>query len=245
MSGKRPRTALITSLVCVAAVVAAVAEEPPVAAGPAPAAGPEAWPVDGLDDAWAIVHPEIAEGEPRPLKRRADGGTARLLAGSGERAGQSWTRTLGALAGVVGLIVFLAWGYRAIAAGKLPLAGKARRPGLIEIVGRTPLSARQSLCLVRIGPRLVLVGQSHDNLRALDVIEDADLVARLAGEAARKRAGSSHAEFHECLEREAREYGQPLDDLDETVTPDAQRIDSVQQGLTRTIRRIQQAAAQR
>jgi len=149
-----------------------------------------------------------------------------------------------ALAAVVGLIVFLAWGYRAMAAGKLPLLGTARRPGVIEIISRTPLSARQSMCLVRVGPRLVLVGQSHDNLRALDVIDDAALVATLAGEAAASKPGSIRAEFQNCLEREARDYQRAGDLSDERVTPEAGQVAGVQQCLSDTLERVRRAVAQ-
>jgi len=151
---------------------------------------------------------------------------------------------LGALAGVVGLILLLAWGYRAMAGGNLPLLGKARRPGLIDVVSKTPLSARQSLCLVRIGPRLVLIGQGQETLHALDVIDDADLVAKLAGESARKQAHSVQAEFQDCLEREAVGYHEQEETLDETILPEAHRIADARRGVVNAIRRIRQAVAQ-
>jgi flagellar biogenesis protein FliO len=219
-------------------VAATAAEETPDA--PAVTGAPDATAahVGAAEDPWAVVKPEIPAEESRPVKRRSQGGTTALLAGKADGAGRSWTRTVGALAGVVALIVFLAWGYRALAGGALPLSTRPRRQGVIEIVSRAPLSARQSVCLVRVGPRLVLVGQSQDSLRALDVIDDADLVAQLAGRAAQKRADSSNAEFHGCLEREARAYQDPADAVDETIAPDAARIASVQEGLAQTIRRI-------
>jgi flagellar biogenesis protein FliO len=145
---------------------------------------------------------------------------------------------------VIGLIVLLAWGYRAVTGGKLTLLNKARRPGLIELVSKTSLSARQSLCLVRIGPRLVLIGQSPDRLRTLDVIDDADLASRLIGEAARERVGSSQAEFHDCLEREAKGYERDAGPLNETMSPEALRVNDVCRGVTDTIQRIRRAVAQ-
>jgi hypothetical protein len=112
------------------------------------------------------------------------------------------------------------------------------------VISKTPLSARQSLCLVRVGPRLVLIGQSHDTLRALDVIDDPELAARLVGESARRRSDSNQAEFCACLEREARGYGSPDDVIDERIAPDARRIANVRRGLTDTIRRIRRAVTQ-
>ncbi len=195
------------------------------------------------DDPWSAVEPEFPERTGRTLARRSTQRESPVLADKGESSKHPWARTLGALAGVVGLIVFLAWGYRAMAGRQLSLLGKARRPGLIEVVTKTPLSARQSLCLVRIGPRLVLIGQSQENLRALDVIDDADLAAKLAGDAARRRPGSSQAEFHECLENEAKDYQHREGNIDETILPDARRIADVRQGVADTIRRIRRAVA--
>jgi flagellar biogenesis protein FliO len=197
-----------------------------------------------LDDPWSAVEPKPPERESRALRRESPRRTSPVADSGAEHAQYSLARTLGALAGVVGLIVLLAWGYRAVASGRLSVLHKLRRPGLIEVVSRTPLSARQSLYLVRIGPRLVLIGQSPDNVRTLDVIDDADLAAKLLGQAARARAGSSQAEFHECLEREARSYGLEDIELDERISPEALRIADVRQGLTDAIRRIRRAVAQ-
>ena len=190
------------------------------------------------DDPWSAVEPKSPEQQSRTLQRRSTGGTSPLVAGKAEQDGQSMIRTLVALAGVVGLIVLLAWGYRAAAGGRLSLLRKLRRPGLIEVVSKTSLSARQSLCLVRIGPRLVLIGQSPDDLRALDVIDNADLAAKLLGQAAQERAGSSQAEFHDCLEREAKGYQIEDSELDERISPEALQIAGVRQGLRDTIQRI-------
>jgi len=211
------------------------------------------------DDPWSS--PEIAaprmEGRPLPRKRDAGRGTPPTDATASR--GSPWLRTTGSLAAVVGLIVLLAWGYRLVAGrGRLALSG--RRTGLIEIVGRTTLSPRQSLCLVRLGPRLVLLGLTHDAVRALDVIQDADLTARLAGQAAQRRPDSQTAEFARCLEREAQTYTPalrsdgdrplhadetvPVPVVDETVTPEEARLVDVRERLTRTVERLRAKLAQ-
>jgi flagellar biogenesis protein FliO len=189
-------------------------------------------PVPSDDDAWARLEvlppptdapPPAEAGDsvassgqaghdtPRFLTRRAGG------AGSGEstsaravRPGPrsaEWLRTSLSLGGVVALIVLLAWGYRVVTGGaRLATTFRGRRPGLIEVVARTVLAPRHSLCLVRIGPRLVLLGLSADAIRALDVIDDADLTARLLGQMQRRRADSETAEFARCLTGQARAY---------------------------------------
>lgn len=241
MSVALPRMALMT-LIASLPVIEAAAQS----ASPDGVPGPDA-PTSvqsAPNDPWSAIAPELSMRESRPLKRRAAGDDSPVIGQTSGGAGRGGMRTLGALAGVVGLIVFLAWGYRALSGGSLSLVGKPRRPGLISVISKTPLSARQSLCLVRVGPRLVLIGQSHDTLRALDVIDDPELAARLVGESARQRSDSSQADFDACLEREASGYADSRDVIDESIAPDARRIADVRQGLTSTIRRIRRAVAQ-
>jgi flagellar biogenesis protein FliO len=124
--------------------------------------------------------------------------------------GLAWLRTTASLAGVVALIVLLAWGYRLMtgAGGRLPRGLRARQPGLIELLGRTNLTPRQSLYLVRVGPELVLIGATNETLRALSIIRDADWAARLAGQHAAGQANSHLAEFRHCLAAEVDTYGE-------------------------------------
>jgi len=175
--------------------------------------------------------------------RRPNADTPPVLTTKRRATGHSWTRTAGALAGVVGLIGLLAWGYRALSQGQLSLVGRGRGQGLIQVISRTPLSARQSLCLVRIGPRLVLIGQSGDALRALDVIDDADLVARLSGWAASQRGNSSRQEFERCLQEQARDYGEDREVLDEWLTPPEQRVSEARRALDGVVARLKRVVA--
>ncbi len=214
-----------------------------------------ARPASALEDAWSVVEPKPAPARSSKTATSSAAADARLLPRSGRhgagavlkprspQSGTTWMRTIGAMAGVVGLIVFLAWGYRAVAAGNLGLVGRARRPGVIEIVSRTALSPRQSLYLVRVGPRMVLVGQSQEGLRALDVIDDADLTAQLAGQAVSRQAGGSVAAFRECLESEAEEY-------DESARPRRRggvrrepSLDELRRNVLATIERLRQSGA--
>jgi flagellar biogenesis protein FliO len=196
-----------------------------------------------LDDAWSSTDLVAPAMDARPLVRVHERGRPQPESPAPRSSG-SWGRSTAALGGVVALIVLLAWGYRAVAArgGALRWSGRGRHPGLMEIVGRTVLSPRQSLCLVRIGPRLVLLGVTPAAVRTLDVIQDADLTAQLLGEAARRRSDSSTAEFARCLEREAQTYVPPDAELDETPTPDAKRIGDVQRRLAGTIARLRAKA---
>jgi len=236
-AGLPGRAAVVVLAVLTAAAV--VAQPAPPAADTPDSSLTRSAPV-ALDDPWAALEPDVGPRDSRVL-RRPPGRTSAPLVKKGQSAGHSWTRTLGALAGVVGLIVLLSWGYRAVIGRGLPALGRVRRPELIEVVSRTPLTARQSLCLVRIGPRLVLIGQSHDTLRALDVISDADLVARLLGENARHRPDSSRAEFQRCLDDEARQYAAA--DAEAGAAAEARCLAAAQERVAGVLERVRRVAA--
>lgn len=134
--------------------------------------------------------------------------------------GSTWVRTTASLAGVVALILFLAWSYRAVSGGSRSLLGRGRRPGIIEVLSRTVLSPRQSLCLVRIGPRAVLIGVSGDSVRTLDVIDDPAIVAQLAGQAesrARPSFAADLAEQDRAFAALDAKSPAPLDDVAEAA----------------------------
>ena len=207
----------------------------------------ETTAVDGvastpLDDPWSALEPQIAHQPGRVLERKTNGGRPSLIAQKDDLGQHSWWRTLGALAAVVGLIVFLSWGYRAMTAGQLGFLKRTRCPGLIEIVSRTPLTPRQAMYLVRVGNRMILVGQTAEQLRTLDVIDDRDTVARLAGQSVHQTATSSTAEFRACLNREEQDY-QPEPERRLGQSRPAPSLDSVRRGLQDTIRRIQRATS--
>ncbi len=218
-----PWMALLGSLAALGtATVRGAPDDDPVGP-PAPVTTPSPSAVPS--DPWSS--PDVAaphlEGRPLPRRRDADRPAATSAETAGSR-GSPWLRTTGSLAAVVGLILLLAWGYRLVAGrGRLHLGG--RRTGLIEVVGRTTLSPRQSLCLVRLGPRLVLLGVTPDAVRALDVIQDADLTARLMGQAAQRRPDSQTAEFARCLERESKGYTSEDGDADRSAPEEARLTD--------------------
>lgn len=229
-----PRMALLMTCLAFAAGAARADETAPTSA-PAP--------VVGLTDA-AWDSPDVAapQMQSQPLLRNHN---ARGTAGGSATTGssrQAWLRTSLALAGVVGLILLLGWGYRAVMqnGGRLQRLG-GRRGALVEVICRTPLAPRQTLCLVRVGPRLVLLGATHDNVRPLDVI-DGDLAARLLGEMERNRPDSHSADFARLLDKEAAAYLKQEDELDETVTPDETRLRDVREKLAGTLNRLRNVA---
>lgn len=252
-----PRMALFGILAALAA--AAVADDHP-AAGAAAAARPRPGvgvPAGGsstavssaaasaeADDPWSSPDIAAPRMDARPLPRRTDA-AAPAASPEGPKPGAgAWLRTTAALAGVVGLIVLLGWGYRRVmASGGLGFVNRGRPAIAIDVVGRATLSPRQTVCLVRIGPRLVLVGCTPTALQSLDVITDAELTARLLGEAAQRQPDSHSAEFTRCLQQEAQPYEPAAAGLREGDLPDDSRLRAIRERLHATIQRLRKTVA--
>jgi flagellar protein FliO/FliZ len=99
-----------------------------------------------------------------------------------------WSRTLGALALVVVLIVAARFMLKRFG----PVSG-ARGAGVLDVLARTSVSPRHQLLLVRVGRRIVLVAQAPTSMTALSEITDPDEAASLieaASSGARKREAS-------------------------------------------------------
>ena len=193
-----------------------------------------------------------------PLRRRG-AGSASSAAPSGQAApsdSSSWLRTVLSLAAVTGLILLLAWGYRAVmrGAGGAWLA-RPRQPAVLDVLARTAVTQRLGLCLVRVGPRMVLVGVGTDRLTALDVIDDADLTAKLAGHLAAPHGAASRTapdpaeipDFRQMLAREADEsLGAPADShaisADEPESADDVRLLRLRGQLSGALQRLRAAA---
>jgi flagellar biogenesis protein FliO len=203
----------------------------PAESGAPAAVEPNPW------DSPEIAAPQLEDD----LIRRpsaARGTNSRSSQGSG--AVGSLVRTSASLAGVVALIVLLAWGYRAAsgAGNRFGSRWRGAEPGLIQVLHRTSIGPRQGLGLVRVGPQLVLLGTTHDSIRALTVVQDADLAARVAGQ--RPQANGQRAEFQACLETESRAYTEPAP---AAAGQDAPGLGEVKHKLSQALRRMEKLAA--
>lgn len=217
------------------------ADSPRTVHPPADGAAP---PVSAPDDPWTPAELAGAPVQDELIRRRASAGSPAAPA-SASGGGQSWLRTTASLAGVVALIILLAWGYRLVTGGtgRLLLGARARHAGLIELLARANLGPRQTLYLVRVGPQVVLLGATAGSLTALSVIDGPDAAARLAGERARAAADSCTAEFHRCLEGAAREYGAPGGEADAEGGATAVSLTGLWHRLTRRAARPRQSGA--
>ena len=186
-------------------------------------------------DPWEAIAPDRDPTVLRRSSRPPGSATRRTPA----RNSPGWLRTTASLAAVVALIVLLAWGYRTVAGGSLSLAGRGRVAGLIDVVSRTAVSPRQWLVLVRVGPRMVLLGVGPERIETLDAIDDPELVSQLAGAATVARGDSSTAEFRAALREQERQYSADAIERSEPKPDDA---DELSDRLARTLRRIRVSA---
>ncbi len=158
--------------------------------------------------------------EDRPVERRggrmsgrvAGGGSA--TTGGAAAASSSW---LGRIQGLWPLAVVLALiGALALLARRILPSRWQGGPGgrgMVEVLGRQHLSARQSVALLRVGRRIVVIGITPDKLTHLDTITDPDEVAELVGRSVSLRDGSLSRTFEREVLREAAAY-EPSDHAD-------------------------------
>lgn len=111
-----------------------------------------------------------------------------------------WTG-LAALTVVLGLFLIAAWVLRRgmpAASGRLPAE-------VVEVLGRTPLAARQYAHLIRCGNKLLLVHLSQGTAETLTEITDPAEVDRIAGLCRQSHPQSTTATFRHVFQQFARE----------------------------------------
>jgi len=107
----------------------------------------------------------------------------------------------GSLGIVLGLLLVVVWCSR-----RLTPAGAATLPKeVVELLGRSSLSGRQQVQLLRLGNKLVLVALSPSGAETLTEVTDAAEVEHLLALCWRERSGSSTAGFRQVLSQLASE----------------------------------------
>lgn len=90
---------------------------------------------------------------------------------------------------------------------RLGRSGGALPP--LQIVARSYLSPKQSICLVRAGPRLIMVGVTVDRITHLTDIDDPDAAAQLIGQAEASKEHSRTGAFQRLVVDEGTVYRRP------------------------------------
>jgi len=138
------------------------------------------------------------------------------------------------LAATIALIVALALAYRKWAPGQGRVAGGR----VIQVLSRHALSNKHSLCLVRVGQGLVLLGVTPERIATLIEITDPEEVSRILG-----TARSSHGESFSTTLRGL--SGRPADTeaaegLEPARTMPAARLLSAGEAVRELVTRVRQ-----
>lgn len=113
-------------------------------------------------------------------------------------------RTIFALAAVIGAILLVRWIVKALAARTGGIASQlgpgGRAPsGVLSVLARYPVARGQSLVLLQMDQRVLLLGQSADGFRALAQISDPEEVASLIIKTRDEESASLAARFTSML----------------------------------------------
>jgi flagellar biogenesis protein FliO len=130
------------------------------------------------------------EVEEKPTARRL------FSAGSGQV-----TTMVGSLAIVIGLFLMMAW----FAKRNMPAGQKWLAPEIVEVLGRAPLAGKQTMHLVRLGPKLLLVSITPQGVQTLSELTEPAEVERLLVLCQRGRGGSVSESFRDVLDQFERE----------------------------------------
>jgi len=106
-----------------------------------------------------------------------------------------------------------------------------RRLGL-EVVGRTPLGPKQSISLVKVGSKVMLVGMSPGHTTCLAMIDSPDEIALVLGQIASGQENALENDFDDAFMKEAMQY----DDIDELKDAQAMQASKELSGLMRKVK---------
>ncbi len=163
--------------------------------------------------AAGAVEPGIEDRPLGPAPRATEGGEVAAAAG-GESGSSGWiVKTLGALAVVIGLI-FVVRSLLGRVAGSV--TSSAFSPA-VEVLSRVTVAPRNHILLVRLGKRVLVLGDSSAGLRRLADITEPDEVAGVLAAVGVGKANSISRGFGQLLERFNRDYRPEEDWAEEGV----------------------------
>ena len=108
-----------------------------------------------------------------------------------------FARVLFALALVIALIFLLRWAGRRLFPGAVP-QGPSRT---VQVLGRTMLAPKQSIVLLRVGRRVLVVGDTGAQMQSLCEITDEQEIAELTAQLAQEKPAALSRTFGQLLGR--------------------------------------------
>jgi len=204
--------------------------DPPVAAAGDPA--PEAEPAVTAASTDQPAMPGDAAGATKlPIGGGADPGAASKPLPSGDGGGSNWpVSTLAALGGVIALILVMRWMYTR-ATGRSGVS----RSRAVEPLSRTSVAPKNHVLLLRVGGRVLVVGDSPGGLRTLAEVTDPDEVAELLASVESDREASLTRTFSRMLQRS----DDAFDDAAEAGADTAEhRVDRARDSVSSLLSRV-------
>lgn len=201
MGPKKPASPVVPAVPSVPRMPAVVAE-PDAPLTPTAMAARERLPLNPTagSDTGSGADAEQAGG--RSLAGQTGTQTGNAIPGRGTMA-MGWVRTFGALALVIGLIFLARMGLRRLTPGG---ATPTRLGGALQVLGRTTMGPRQSVVLMRVGQRILVVGESAGAMRTLAEVCEPEEVADLLAQVSRAQSTSATRAFEHMLGRMNRDY---------------------------------------
>ncbi|NLX60431.1 MAG: flagellar biosynthetic protein FliO [Phycisphaerae bacterium] len=254
----RAGTTLCCALILCAATLAAgdapSADQPAVAT---PSTGGAATPaVPSATSAAADAAQAQSSADTRPdIPARSDPADPtldlekNLIGGHAGDADQgdasSWLSFVGPLVAVLGVMALVLWAARKFVPGMRRMGGS----GVVRVLARTHLSPRQSIVLVKVGARILVVGQTADQISRLDSITDGDEVSHLLGQCHGRGTDSPSDAFQGVLSDADRDFAVADDATQDAVDvtgdqdrsaaePELGRVRSQLDELARKVREV-------
>ncbi|MEX0886484.1 MAG: flagellar biosynthetic protein FliO, partial [Phycisphaeraceae bacterium] len=155
---------------------------------------------------------------------------------AGSATDGSWMlNTLGSLAVVIGLILAIRWAWQKV--GGQPAA--AGHSPVVEVLSRTAVAPRNHILLVRVGPRILVVGDSAAGLRTLANVDEPDEVADLLQAVTAAHHGRS---FSRTLDRFSAEHDAHAYDPELGGDNSEHLVDRARDSLSSLLSRLRTAA---
>lgn len=174
---------------------------PPADAETAPRGGTELMPFRQAEQ--ASFDQPVGDPSPQrePLKIDPPSDLERLDRPEAQSPGSALATVLGSLGIVLGVFFVVVWFTRRA----LPKAATTLPAEAVELLGRTPLSPRQNMHVIRFGGKLLLVSASQSGAETLAEIDDPEEVTRITGLCQQNQPGSISSTFRQVLSQFASE----------------------------------------
>lgn len=161
----------------------------------------------------------------------------RKLSVSREGADRTWySNGLAALALVLVSIGILAWLFKRFAPRSKISGGKA-----IEVISKTYLSSKQSLALVRVGRRAMLIGITPDHINCLATIDEPSEVQEIQ-KPRDADVGQAAGEFENVLGQASGLFDVTRQDAELVTEPGHPATGSAQRSLQALLKRVRSLA---